>query len=202
MEIIDTIVQGSDEWFAARLGSIGGSSIADVVAGGQGKMRKNLMYRLAGEILSGVKYEGYKNEHMDRGLEQEPDARSFYELISGNTVRQVGLVKESDYIHFSPDGLVDPDGITEIKCTIPSVHIETILQNEIPAAYRKQCQWGLYICQRQWVDFVSYSPLITDKPILIIRRVRDEKLIQELKEGAEKFLMEMAKIIRQVKEVS
>ena len=47
-EILD-MPQGSDEWFAERIGSIGGSSIASVVAKGEGKMRKSLMYRLAGE---------------------------------------------------------------------------------------------------------------------------------------------------------
>jgi hypothetical protein len=92
MEIVD-IPQGSDEWFIARLGSIGGSSIASVVAGGQGKMRKQLMYRLIGEILSGVKYEGYQNADMQRGLEQEPDARNMYEFDTGNEVKEVGLVK-------------------------------------------------------------------------------------------------------------
>ena len=199
MEILD-IPQGHEDWFKARIGSIGGSSIADVVAGGQGKMRKNLLFRLAGEILSGVKYEGHRNEHMDRGLEQEAEARSLYELFTGNTVRQVGLVKESDHLHFSPDGLLDPDGLLEIKCVIPSVHIETIIQDEIPPPYRKQCQWGLYVCRRQFVDFVSYSPLIRDKPLLIIRRDRDAKLIQELKEGAERFLIELAQIVKQVNE--
>jgi hypothetical protein len=92
MEIID-IPQGSDEWFTQRLGSIGGSSIASVVAGGQGKTRKTLMYRLIGEILSGVKYDGYQNADMIRGLEQEPDARNLYEFITGNEVKEVGLVK-------------------------------------------------------------------------------------------------------------
>ena len=93
MIIIDDIEQGTDAWFTARTGSIGGSSIASVVAGGQGKMRKQLMCRLIGEILSGVKYEGYSNADMQRGIEQEPDARNMYEFITGNEVKQIGLVK-------------------------------------------------------------------------------------------------------------
>ena len=40
MQILDC-EQLSDEWMKARIGSIGGSSISSVVAGGQGKMRKN-----------------------------------------------------------------------------------------------------------------------------------------------------------------
>ena len=197
MEILD-LEQGSDAWFEARLGSIGGSSISSVVAGGKGKMRKNLMYRLAGEILSGVKYESYKNEHMERGIEQEAEARALYEMMTDTEVTEVGLVKRSAHKHYSPDALFK-GGILEIKSTIPSVHVETIIHNEIPAEYRRQCQWGLFICEEDVVDFVSYSPLIADKPILIVRRGRDEKLIKDLNEGADKFITEMLEIVEKIR---
>lgn len=198
MQIIEC-EQLSEEWMQARLGSIGGSSIASVVAGGQGKMRKNLMYRLAGEILSGEKYESYSNQHMERGIEQEAKAKDLYQFVTGNKVEQVGLVKDSDHKHFSPDGLVGDDGIIEIKCVIPSVHIETIMSDCVPSAYRKQCAWGQHICQRKWVDFVSYSPLIEQKPIWIYRYTSAIKIIKELDEGADKFIKEMLEIVDKIK---
>lgn len=198
MEILN-FPQGSDEWFQARLGSIGGSSIASVVAGGKGKMRKNLLYRLAGEILSGVKYDGYSNHHMERGIEQEAEARELYELVTGNVVKQVGLVKETDHTHYSPDGLIDPDGLLEIKCTIPSVHIETVISNKVPSEYLKQVQWGMTICDREWADFVSYSPLITDNPIFITRMEFNTKLHNELREGSDKFIRELKEIVEKIK---
>jgi len=197
MQILD-MPQGSDEWFAERIGSIGGSSIASVVAKGEGKMRKNLMYRLAGEILSGAKYESFKNEHMERGTEQEPEARDLYEFITGNEVTQVGLVKITDHKHESPDGLVSKDGKIEIKCTIPSVHVETIISDKVPSGYIKQINWGMFICERQWCDFISYSPLITSKPIWIKRVERDEKLINDLNEGADKFIKELWVIVDKI----
>lgn len=197
MQILD-MPQGSDEWLAERLGSIGGSSIASVVAKGEGKMRNSLMYRLAGEILSGAKYESFKNEHMERGIEQESEARDMYEFITGNEVTQVGLIKLTDHKHVSPDGLVGQDGIIEIKCVIPSVHIETIISDKVPANYRKQNQWGLFIGERQWCDFISYSPLITSKPIWIKRVERDEKLIKDLDEGADKFIKELWVIVDKI----
>ena len=202
MEIIKDCEQGSEDWHIRRIGSIGGSGIADVVAGGTGKMRKNLMYRLAGEILSGEKYVGFKNDHMERGIEQEAAAREMYAYITDNEVEQVGLVKETDHTHFSPDSLVSPDGIIEIKCVIPSVHIETILSDSVPAGYVKRIQWGLHICQRKWCDFVSYSPTISDRPIWIKRVLRDESKIEYLEQGAGKFLMEMAMVIRKIKEMA
>lgn len=197
MEILDC-EQGSEAWFAARLGSIGGSSISSVVAKGQGKMRKNLLYRLAGEILSGQSYEGYKNFHMERGNEQEGEARDMYELVSENNIEQIGLIRKSPHKHFSPDALCGHN-IIEIKCVIPSVHVETIISDKVPAAYRKQCQWGMFICKSEWCDFISYSPLIIDNPIWIKRVKRDEKLIKELDEGADKFIEELLEVVKKIK---
>ena len=93
MEIIRDIEQLSEEWMQARIGSIGGSSITTACAGGSGSTRNKLLYRMAGEILSGEKFEGYSNEHMERGIRQEPDARDLYSFINGVEVEQVGLVK-------------------------------------------------------------------------------------------------------------
>ena len=197
MEILDC-VQGSPEWFDARLGSIGGSSIAAVMAKGQGKMRKTLMYRLAGEILSGQSYEGYTNFHMERGLEQEDMARREYQMIKRTKVEQLGLIRKSKHKHYSPDGVVGHD-IIEIKCVIPSVHVETIISDKVPAQYRKQCQWGIDICDSDWCDFTSYSPLIADKPIWIKRVGRDDKLIKELNEGADKFIDELLAIVEKIR---
>jgi len=105
----------------------------------------------------------------------------------------------SSHKHYSPDGLVDDDGIVEIKCVIPSVHIETILADRVPPEYIKQIQWGLFICKRKWCDFISYSPTVIDKPIWIKRVERDEKLIKELNDGADKFITEMLQIVDKIR---
>ena len=198
MEIINC-PQGSEIWFKHRIGSIGGSSIASVVAGGQGKMRKSLLYRLAGEILSGVKYEGYKNADMDRGIEQETDARNVYAMEREIEVQQIGLVKMDEFTHYSPDGLVGDDGLIEIKCVIPSVHIETIDTEKIDGGYIKQIQWGLIICQRAWCDFISWSPLVKDHEIWVKRVERDEKTMNELFDGAAKFVDELKSLVLKIK---
>ena len=199
MKIITDCEQGFERWHELRRGSIGGSSISSVVAGGQGKTRTALLYRKAGELLSGTSYESYSNAHMERGLEQEPDARAAYEWEMDCEVKQVGIVQDYYLKHYSPDGCVGSDGIIEIKCVIPSVHIETIISDKIPAVYRKQIQWGLFICQIDYCDFVSYSPLVKDRPIWIKRTGRDEKLIKELDEGADKFITELLMIVERIK---
>ena len=198
MEIINC-VQGEPEWFKARIGSIGGSSIASVVAAGQGKMRKSLLYTLAGEILSGVKYEGYRNADMDRGVEQEADARNVYAMEREVEVVQVGLVKQNEFRHFSPDGLIGTDGMVEIKCVIPKVQVETIDTGKVDGGYIKQIQWGLFICKRYWADFISWSPLVVDCPIWIKRVERDEKVITDLNDGAGRFIDELKSLVLKIK---
>ena len=199
MQIYNDIIQGSKEWELLRLGSIGGSSISAVTAKGAGKMRKSLLYRMAGEILSGVKYEGYRNADMDRGLEQEADARNIYAMEREVEVVQIGLIKKDEFRHVSSDGLIEEDGMIEIKCVIPSVHIETIDTEKIDGGYYKQIQWGLFICQRLYCDFISYSPLVADYPIWIKRVERDEKVINELNDGADKFINELKGLVLKIK---
>lgn len=192
------IEQGSDEWFKARLGSIGGSSIAAAVAGGTGATRQTLMYKLAGQILSGVWEDGYKSEAMIQGTVREPEARTLYELIQGVEVEQVGLVKDHQHKHVSPDGLVGHNGMIEIKSPqIPS-HIATLDKQAVPSQYVKQIHWGLQRAEREWVDYTSYCPEITSKPIFIKRYYRDEKLIKKLEEGADQFIVEMLELVERV----
>lgn len=188
--------QGGSEWFAARIGSLGGSSMNAVMAKGEGKTRKQLMYRMVGEILTGTPYEGYTNANMERGTEQESEARLAYEMVTGTTVERVGMFVYGPHTHCSPDGVVG-DGTIEIKCVIPSVQVETILSDRIPATYRKQTQWSLV--EKEWCDFVSYSPLVKDRPIWIKRVFRNETIIAGMMAEASIFIEEMLAMVEAVK---
>ena len=199
IEIIDQIEQGSEAWFIHRLASIGGSSISKAVAGGSGATRSKLMYDFVGELLSGEKKDSYSSQYMQMGTDNEPEARLLYEFETGNEVAQVGLIKNGDYKHYSPDGLVGIAGILEIKCCIPSVWAERKLTGKIPTEYRKQMQWGLYICEKEWCDFVVYSPFVKVYPLIIQQVERDEKEIKELADGADKFIAEMLEMYNKVK---
>jgi exodeoxyribonuclease (lambda-induced) len=137
---------------------------------------------------------------MEDGIEHEDEARNLYQLMTGNEVEQVGLYKLDDHKHFSPDGDIPPSGILEIKYQIPSVHVEQVVSGKIPGNYNKQIQWGLFICERKWCDYTSYSPTVKDKPMWRKRVGRDEELIKTLNEGADKFLAELAQVIRNFKE--
>jgi len=195
MEIIKDIEQNSEEWFQLRLGSIGGSSIAKAVAKGQGKSRKDLLYKLAGEILTGVPAPSFKFQHADRGHEHEDDARGAYEFNHGVVVEQVSMIKNGHRKHCSPDGLVGDDGMVEIKTRIPSVFIEAMESGKIPTSDKRQMQWSLSRSERRYCDYVQYCPEMKKNKLLVIRIARDEKLIKELEEGADSFLHDLDSLV-------
>jgi hypothetical protein len=117
--------------------------------------------------------------------------------MQGVVVEQVGLIRRAPFKHFSPDGLVGSDGLIEIKCVIPSVHVKTIHEDRVPPEYVKQVQWGL-ACDRKWCDFVSYCPEVRSKPIFIKRMVRDEAVIAELDSEADLFLKDLNQVVRNI----
>ena len=205
IEIIDSFIQGSDDWQAARIGSIGGSSISAVAAkgrGGESKGRKQLLYDMAGEILSGVKKNGYTNKYMEDGVELEDKARTHYCLQNLCEVQQVALIRDAPHKHCSPDGLVGEDGMIEIKCVIPSTFVAYCDGQSIPTDYRRQILWGLKRSGRAWCDFIVYCDLFEGRlkgdNMLVTRVSRDEKEIRELEDEADIFIEDLLSLVKKI----
>lgn len=200
MEIYRDIEQGTPEWDALRIASIGGSSIGDAVAKGEGKVRKKLMCEFIEEIINKKKTEHFVSWDMKEGIKYEPHARYKYELRTGVDVEQVALVKHSEHKHFSPDGFPGPNGLIEIKRRILPVFLDFIEKPTIPTSDRKQMQWGLSLCEKDYCDYILYCPYIEKKadPLIIVRVERDEKEIKELHEGADLFIQEMQTLLLRV----
>ena len=179
--------QGSPEWFVARSGCVTSSRIADVVAKRKrvtaGKepeemaCRRDMRYELMVELLTGNATQHYVSKWMEEGRDREPIARVEYEIATDCIVRTVGFV----YHPFikragaSPDGLIDDDGLLEIKCPAVHTHVDYLLKGEIPEEYRPQMLWQMACCERSWCDFVSYSPEVPEKYQLFIRRLECSK---------------------------
>jgi len=200
MEIITECEQNSDMWFQHRLASIGGTAINLIAP--QGKGYKKTLYEFAGEHVTGIKAESFKFQHADRGHEFEPVARDMYEFIKGVDVDQVALIKTDNHRHVSPDGLVNSDGLIEIKTRIPSIFIEADEEGYFPIADKRQIQWSLHISERKWCDRIQYCPEMASagkKCILIDRITRDNKMIAELKVISDKFIKEMLKLASKYK---
>ena len=198
MQVIDCI-QGSDEWFAARLGKVSASNFGKVMAGGAGKTRKSYMMKLVAERLTGERQAGFSNENMENGIEREAEAREYYEALNRVTVEQVGFIELNDDVGASPDGLIGDDGGIEIKCPLAATHIETILAKKVPTVYIPQIQGNMWVSERDYWDFVSYHPFVEGYHLWQMRVKRDEEYIKNLAAKVELFVSELKETIELVR---
>ncbi|HYE70638.1 MAG TPA: YqaJ viral recombinase family protein [Aquabacterium sp.] len=197
MITIINCAQNSPEWFAARLGIPTASEFANLMREkADAKTRRSYLMRLAGERLTGKPMVRYTNADIERGHEQEPEARALYAMLTDTDPVQVGFIR-NDAVRAgaSPDSLIGADGMLEIKTRAPHVHIEQLLDGEVPSEHKAQLQGQLWIAEREWVDFLAYSPGL--KPFL--KRVyRDEPYIERLAKAVQIFNAELNLIVQQV----
>ena len=197
--VIIQCVQGSEEWFAARLGIVTASRFKDVLNSGAG--RGMYMKCLADEKRKGIPYEGYQSNAMKNGHTYEPFARQFYEDKYGVTVEQVGFVRWGQ-IGCSPDGLVGDDGGVEIKCSEGKSHREILKKQKMPVTHIPQVQGNMWVAdllysnrkRRKWWDFISYTPFPQEQeePFYCTRIERDDNYIDNiLAPACERFLQDL-----------
>jgi hypothetical protein len=187
--------QGSETWLRARLGLPTASEFSTVMAkgkdGGKSLTRKTYMLKLAGEILTGEPMESYTNVHMERGKEQEAEAREAYELMKDVDCQRVGFIVNGDK-GCSPDSLIGDDGGLEIKTALPHIQVERLLKGDLPPEHRAQVQGVMWVAERQWLDFVSYCPRL---PLLIVRVPRDDGYIATLAGAVKEFNAELTSVV-------
>lgn len=197
--IIHTMPQRSDEWYAVKCGKISASSMSDVLSQGKGITRRNYMLRLIAERLSGIPQKTYCNGAMEWGILTEPEARAAYEEETMTAVQTVGFIERDLFTGCSPDGLIGTEGLVEFKCPETPTHLEYILDGGMPSTYAVQVQAQLWICDRQWCDFVSFDPRLPADCRLFIKRVkRDEKRIALIQEGVALFINEMVETQKKI----
>ncbi|GAB2471743.1 hypothetical protein GCM10027082_24030 [Comamonas humi] len=175
--------QGSQEWLDARRGCITGSRFRDArdkLKNGQpSKACLDYARDLARERLGGKAPAKFQNAAMRSGTEQEPVARAMYEARTGFMVDEVGFFTTEDSLFgLSPDGLIDDDGVLEIKTMVSSDTLFTAVAEHDTSAYVDQCLGYLWLLGRQWVDLVLWAP---DLNHMVIHRItRDEDAIEQL----------------------
>lgn len=199
------MIQGSDEWKAARLGKVTASKINDVMAQGRSGQpsatRATYMGQLIAERLTGVPAESFKSEAMEWGNETEAQARNAYAFMHDVDVQEVGFVSHPSVEDSgaSPDGFSGDDGLVEIKCPNTATHIKTVLSGAAPAQYIKQMQWQMACTGRKWCDFISYDPRLPEHMQMVVVRVeRDAELIADMETAVTDFLAEMTDTIEQL----
>ena len=202
MKVI-TAEQGSEAWLAARAGKVTASMISNVLAKPETAAYRDYQAQIVAELLTG-KPQGsdFTNEAMQFGTEQEPFARSAYEVFTGFTVDEVGLVLHPtiDRAGASPDGLVGSDGLVEIKCPKIATHLAYICAGVVPTKYKNQMLFQMICAERAWCDFVSFRPDLPEHlQLFVIRFQRDEAKIKELTTAVNSFLVQVDEMLKKLK---
>jgi putative phage-type endonuclease len=182
------IEQGTDEWFAARIGKVTASRVADVIAKtktGYSSSRDNYMAQLICERLTNQKADGFTNAAMQHGTETEPLARAAYEALKDVLVDEVGFIPHPKILMAgaSPDGLIGDNGLLEIKCPNTATHIDTLLSETVPGKYNTQMQFQMACTDREWCDFVSFDNRLPTELQLFVKRVPRDNVFIRLIEG-------------------
>lgn len=205
--MIEMIEQRSDAWFAARIGKVTASKVADVIAktqSGYAASRANYMAQLICERLTGQREEFFTSAAMQHGTDTEPLGRAAYESLKDVLVDEVGFVPHPSIIMAgaSPDGLVGDDGLLEIKCPNTATHIETLLSQTVPNKYNTQMQFQMACTDRSWCDFVSFDNRLPAELQLFVKRIpRDNMYIKLMEDEIVKFLNELDIKIAQLMKV-
>ena len=204
--------QGTEGWFADRLGKVTASRLSDVLAKTKtdySASRNNYMTQLVLETITQSRAESYTNLAMAWGTEQEPFARAAYEAKTGQMVEEVGFLPHPtiSLAGASPDGLVGDDGMVEIKCPSTSTALECWLTqsqggNAVDSKYFAQMQWQMRCADRSWCDYVVFDPRMPAKAQLFVTRVeRDEEWLKNAEEEVTKFLVEMQAKVETLKTI-
>lgn len=198
MQIIDC-EQNSEAWFAARLGIPTASEFKTLIGvkkDAKDKVtRQTYMRKLAGEILTGDPMETYTNIHMERGKEQEDEARNLYAFMKDVEPQRVGFIRNGN-TGCSPDSLIGTNGGLEIKTALAHIQIERLERDEFPSEHTFQVHGNIWLAEREWWDFASFCPKL---PLFTKRVFRDEARIKEIAAAVDQFNSELHELVERIR---
>ncbi len=187
--------QGTPEWHAARCGAITASRFFDAISlltrksgdkvvGDPTATADRYAADLAIEIVSGKPFgEPPKAWVLERGHIMEDKARMLYEVRTKAFVTESGICKtDCNIFGYSSDGLVNDDGLIEIKAPIDGDKILTMLRTGDVSEYEHQMQGGMWITGRKWCDFIQYVPDLEScgKDLFVKRIYRNDAFIDAM----------------------
>lgn len=176
--------QKTEGWLLQRIGHVTGSRFHDVNAKGKNgqflKARETAITEITLELLTGSPGAMWTSKATNWGNEHEPLARMRYEGATGAFCEEVGFIVHPQHLQVgcSPDGRIGKRKGYESKCPLtPTVHLDTLL-NGMPEEHMEQVQGGMWCCDCDEWDFVSFHPLFPPGMQLYIQTIkRDEAYI-------------------------
>lgn len=198
---IQTVEQGTAEWFEARVGKVTASEVWKVMAftetttlkSGKVKPGKpkadywNYLDDIIGEILTEQPADHFVTDAMKDGQMQEADACELYSIQNNVMVDKVGFVDHPTIPRFgaSPDRLVGPVGMVEAKCPKKSTHIRMLRTGDIDSKYVYQMHAQLMCTGREWCDFISFY---FGLPLFQVRVFPDAAIHKAIEERVREFV--------------
>ena len=151
--------QRSPEWYEMRRDKLTASSIATAM----GEDHFNSKYKLIHDKLTNAPH--ISNIHTEWGTKYEEIATRFYQLITGTTVKEFGMIPHPHFPIFgaSPDGICDDTGprdycarMLEIKCPTRREFWKRGSKSKwMPHHYWMQMQGQLEVCDLDECDFLQ-----------------------------------------------
>ena len=196
----EDLEQGTPEWLAARCGIVTASVVGQLITPKTVKPAANdysraLAVTLTAERITGHVEPIHENQDMLRGTLDEPFAREKYAEYFA-PVEEIGFMVRDDWgfrLGYSPDGLVGTHGLIEIKSRRQKKHLATILADEVPLENMAQCQAGLLVSGREWLDYVSFC---SGMPLYVKRVTPDPKWQAAIIEAVAMFEDHAGEMIR------
>lgn len=185
------LIQGSEEWFAARLGLLTASEMHLIVAPATLKAASNdkeraHVFEIAAQRISNYVEPSYVSFDMERGKNDESDACLEYDRAYEQT-SMCGFITNDRWgftIGYSPDRTVGDDGLIECKSRKQKLQVEAIVNGIVPPGDIVQCQVGLMVSERKWLDYISYSGGL---PMMVLRVYPDPVMQSTILEIAAGF---------------
>lgn len=211
------LIQGSDEWFAARCGLLTASEMKRIInppPKTETRIKKNgepykqrewnilaeddeccaHLYELLAQRINKYVEPHYIGDDMLRGQEDEIRARMAYNENYG-LVQDCGFITNDKWgfkLGYSPDGIVGEDGLIECKSRRQKFQVETIIEGDVPDDFKIQLQTGLLVSERKWCDFLTYCG---GMPMYTLRVYPDEKLQAAIIDASGAFHDKMKKLL-------
>lgn len=164
------LIQGSEEWKAARCGILTASEMKNVVSKKTSKgfityqpfddyANATHTWELLSQRITGYVEPKYISDDMLRGHEDEVYMREAY-AKKYSPVEEIGFITNDKWgftLGYSPDGLINNrKAAIEGKSRRQKYQIETIIMDEVPEEYKIQLQTGMLVAELDYIDFNSY----------------------------------------------
>ncbi len=170
--------QRSKEWIEARRGKLTASVCAAILGLDPHKGPLAAYREITGP------HKDKSNRDTNWGVEFENEARNAYECETGHLAIETGfwLHPTLSWLGASPDGLVNADGLVEIKCprNIPT---------EVPPHHLVQMAVQLACTDREWCDYYAWSQAGSFLKRVVRCREHESGMLVLLKTWYEKYVV-------------